>query len=164
MFRQALAHRVGLWPQDVTVLHSLMVAMTQENKTLPDLYMMPELDSYRYNTTRNGTFTVSKSMVCCVFVCNMWKAAGVYSEIDSEIHCGEQTNWDIYSINIFNQSKFGAGRPEVCQTADPANPLCQVTGNLTFVLVPDVNTRPLYKGMGNSCPSKGPEYIRPSGC
>lgn len=164
MFRQALAHRVNLWPASSTVLNTLMVAQKQQNKTFIDLYQIPEQDSWRYNTTRDGLNATSKSMVCCVFVCNMWKAAGIFSEIGNEINCGEQTNWDIYSMAIFNASKFGTGRPEICQKVDPLNPLCQVTGNLTFVLVPDVNSRPLYKNMGTTCPSKGPEYIRPANC
>ena len=164
MFRQALAHRVGIWPAESTVLNTLMVGALQKNKTFIDLYQIPEDDSWQYNTTRDGVHTASKSMVCCVFVCNMWKAAGIFSEIGNEISCGEQTNWDIYSMAIFNASKFGSGRPEICKTVDPANTLCQVTGNLTFVLVPDVNSRELYENMGNSCPSKGPQYIRPANC
>ena len=53
---------------------------------------MVELDSYMYQTTRNGEPAVGRSMVCCVYVCASWKAAGLFG--DKEINCGEQTNAD----------------------------------------------------------------------
>jgi hypothetical protein len=59
-----------------------------------DVISIPEEDTWMYNTTRYGEAAVGKDMVCCVFVCNMWKAAGVFGDIASEINCGELTNWD----------------------------------------------------------------------
>ena len=165
-FRQALAHRVGLWNPTNTpsVIDSIYHGATAQNKNFVDLYQMPEQDSYLYNTTQAGASVVSKSMVCCVFVCNMWKAAGIFSEIGNQLQCGEQTLWDIYSMALFDSSKMGEGRPQVCKDADPTNPLCQLMGNMTMVLVPDVNTRPLYPNMGEKCAATCPAYNRPAGC
>lgn len=54
-----------------------------------------EQDGWMYNTTRYGKPAMGPSMVCCVFVCNMWKAGGVFSNIDNDFQCAELTNWDV---------------------------------------------------------------------
>lgn len=163
-FRQGLGHRVGTWPAPNPVIHSIHVGATQLNISFRELYTLPEQDAWMYNTTRDGVPTFDRSMVCCVFVCAMWKAAGVFSEIGNQLQCGEQTLWDIYSMAIFDAAKFNTGRPQVCQEADPTNMLCQLMGNITLHLVPDVNTRTLYPNMGQTCTSQGPQYIRAPGC
>ena len=63
-----------------------------------------EQDSWVYNTTRWGEPYVGKAMVCCVFVCNTWKAAGIFGELADSINCAEFTNWDDVS-NLFNLMK-----------------------------------------------------------
>ena len=129
-----------------------------------DIWTIPEQDDWMYNTTRYGVQTVGKSQVCNVFVCNMWKSGGVYSPINNDFQCGEQTLWGLFSLNIFDTNRMGSNRPQVCQTADPNNELCQLMGNMTFHLKPYFNTRTMYKNMGNACPSKAPDYVRPHGC
>lgn len=49
-----------------------------------------ELDSWMYNTTRYGAPVQGPSMVCCVFVCRMWLAGGLFNSIDNELQCAEQ--------------------------------------------------------------------------
>lgn len=61
-----------------------------------DLITIVEQDDWVYNTTRYGEPTVGKNMVCCVYVCNSWKAAGIFG--DNEVNCGEFTNWDDVSV------------------------------------------------------------------
>jgi hypothetical protein len=39
----------------------------------------------------NGKPTVDKSMVCCVYVCNIWKAAGVFRDINNDFNCAEMS-------------------------------------------------------------------------
>ena len=73
-----IAHEQGLKPVDV----------------LP----IPEDDNWVYNMTRYDEPYVGKNMVCCVFVCNTWKAAGVFGALTDSINCGEQTNWDDVSV------------------------------------------------------------------
>lgn len=60
---------------------------------------IPENDNWVYNTTKNGEPAVGKAMVCCVFVCNTWKAAGVFGDLADSINCAEQTNWDDVSCS-----------------------------------------------------------------
>jgi hypothetical protein len=57
-----------------------------------------EQDSWVYNTTRNGKPYTGPSMVCCVFVCNMWKAGGLFEEIKNEVNCAELTNSDVRGV------------------------------------------------------------------
>lgn len=164
IFRQALQHRVGLWPGNASVVECFQTAQQQFNWNFTQLYTIVERDDWVYNTTKVGAPAVGKSMVCCVFVCNMWKAAGVFGNLTHDIQCAEQTLWDIFSMQIFDDSKMYDGRPEICKQYDPNNQLCQLTGNFTLNLKPDVNTRPLYAHMGERCSSIGPAYIREPGC
>ncbi len=64
-----------------------------------ELITIPELDVWDYNTTRYGEPAVGKAMVCCVFVCNSWKAAGIFGDIANEINCAEQVSFTGYSIS-----------------------------------------------------------------
>ena len=73
---------------------------------------LPESDEWLYTTyqvdqascdedtkTCNRTLTTGRTMVCCVFVCNVWKAAGLFDDVEGgrdAVSCGEQTNADVY--------------------------------------------------------------------
>ena len=63
----------------------------QRNMTSSQVPTIVEQDSWQYHTTRyNKTNPVmGPSMVCCVFACAVWKAAGVFG--DMEVNCGELT-------------------------------------------------------------------------
>lgn len=110
-----------------------------------DLMTSVELDSYVYDTTRNGVPARGKSMVCCVFVCNMWKAAGVFGELTQDINCAEQTNWDDYSLTIMDQGQR------------------QIIGDYSLELA-GYSTRAPYAHMNEKCGSLPPDYIREAGC
>lgn len=169
-FRQALAHRTNQWTTspDTTpsVMATIRYAQTQLGKSTMDLIQIIEKDEWLYQTTRDqGTdIVIGKSMVCCVFVCNMWKAGGIFDSLGANFTCAEQTLWDLYSMKIFDEQRMGDNRPQVCKTADPTNPLCQLMGDITMHLVPDVNTRSFYPNMGEKCAALPPQYIRPDGC
>ena len=61
---------------------------------------------------------------CNVFVCNVWKAAGVFSDIGDDIQCGETSVNDNYRLAVYSDQPT----PSYCLAADPNNPLCQLTG------------------------------------
>ena len=69
-----------------------------------ELAMIPELDGWKYPTTRDGVAEVSPVMICNVFVCNVWKHAGVFSSIDDDIQCGETSVNDNYRLNIYSNN------------------------------------------------------------
>ena len=169
-FRQALAHRAGRWDADPAktpgVLESVRHAATTRGLSFEELIQIPERDTWLYQTKYNGRdeVAIGRSMVCCAFVCHMWKAGGLFDSLGDRFACGEQTLWDIYSMRIFDEGRMGAGRPAVCKAADPQNPLCQLMGAVTMHLAPDVNTRDLYPNMGERCGALPPEFIRPQQC
>jgi hypothetical protein len=176
-------------------------------------------------TTRNGQPASGPSMVCCVFVCHMWKAAGMFTNLNDEVwrvpalavgsgvvehcchnmplpalcvlcsclclcmparmyderhgvtttsllvsasrlslllqvNCGELTNWDDYVLNIFDPTP---ALPSQCKSADPTNPLCQLTGQYSLQLN-DYATKTPYAHMAEQCPSEAPLYNKPSNC
>ncbi len=45
-----------------------------------------------------------------------WKMGGIFEEIDNQVNCGEFTNWNAYSLNIFDDP---ANRPQICKDVDP---------------------------------------------
>jgi hypothetical protein len=161
VFRQALNHRLGM--TNLTVFQ-VMETGAKQGLTFPDIYIRPEQDAWYYHTVRYNESAIGRAMVCCVFVCNMWKEGGLFDSIDREINCGEQTLWDIFSMQVFDAKKMNDGRPDVCKQADPDNALCQLIGTHTFHAKPDFNTRPLYAKMGQKCSSITPDYIRAPGC
>ncbi|RYH15252.1 hypothetical protein EON65_32050 [archaeon] len=63
-----------------------------------EVIKIPEQDTWLYNTTRYDQPAVGRSMVCCVFVCATWKAAGVFGASGDDINCAELTNWDDVSL------------------------------------------------------------------
>jgi len=121
---------------------------------------MVEDDNWLYDTHRYGVPVKGPSMVCCAFVCHIWKASGVFSDIDSEVNCGELTNWDDYALTIFDSSYV---RPQECVTADPNNQACQILGEYTLNLN-NYDSKAPYKHMAEHCPSFAPNYTKPANC
>lgn len=132
--------------------------MTLSNRAL--LPTIVESDTYIYNITRNNQPSTGPSMVCCVFVCNMWKHSGVFDLIDNDINCAELTNWDDYSLTIFNSSPQ---RPQQCIDHDPLNTLCQLDGRYRLQLN-NYASKNMYKHMAEHCPSRNPDYWKPENC
>lgn len=156
-FLEALNHRLGTSGMRIAELMQTAAARGIDFPTVP---VMVEKDDYMYNTTRNGVPTVGPSMVCCVFVCNMWRAGGIFNEIDNQINCAELTNWDDYSLTIMDST---SPRPPQCVTADPNNQLCQLLGEYTLNL-DDYSTKKMFPWIAQSCPSLPPNYEKPANC
>jgi len=124
----------------------------QLGMTYQQLTMVPEQDSWVYPT--------GKQMVCDVFVCSMWKAAGLFGALSDQIQCTEFTNWDAYAMDFFDADYT---RPEACVRSDPDSQFCQLMGNFRMSL-PGYNTKAAYPKMADDCPSLNPEYYRPPNC
>jgi len=149
MFNLALNMRLnttGLGVPDV------VYTAFQRGLSFQELSMLPEQDSWVYPT--------GPQMVCDVFVCSMWKHAGLFGNISDEIQCTEQTNWDVYAMEFFD-SEYQ--RPEVCVKADPDSQFCQLMGNYRMSL-PGYNSKMIFPEMGQNCPSRNPQYYRPPDC
>jgi len=152
---QGLNHR--LKTQGLTIGQAYMAGLKQ-GLNFTSLVTMPEQDSWVF---QNGAgFKSGPSMVCDVFVMEMWKAGGIFSHLADQIEATEFTNWDAYSLNIFNSNYQ---RPTQCQVADPDLPFCQLLGEYRMHL-PQYNTVTPFAHMREKCPSEAPDYIKPQYC
>lgn len=141
-----------------TALYRQALSKGMELASIP---AVPEPDGVLYPSSfNNGTDAPSISMVCDVFVCAIWKAAGLFKEIDNDFSCTEQTNVDVYALNILEAPK---SRKASCVAADPNNTLCQLMGDYELHL-PKLGQRPMYRHMQERCPTEPPLYARPSDC
>ena len=162
-FGQALNHRAGT--RGLNISEVLFTAGTQQGLDVAGLMKVVEEDAWLYNATRrgvNGTLQIP-SQVCSTLGCNTLRAAGVFDGV-GEFQCAEMTVWDYFSLDIFDKSRMGAGRPQACIDTDPDNYLCQITGTWVFDLQRDVNTRAPFAHMGNDCATRNPAPYNHTGC
>ena len=82
-------------------------AAAKKGKSLEDIMVMPELDSYTYSD--------GESWICSALVAGVYKAAGVFDKLDINVH--EFTPNDVYQLAIYSS---GSSRPDVCKQADPS--------------------------------------------
>lgn len=112
--------------------------------TVSDVAAMPELDSYTYS---DGT-----NMVCSNFVAGIWKAAGLFDNLD--VNAGEFTPFDVYRVKFFDSE---LKVPHSCERADPGQPYCQLLGKYRITL-PGFNEIEPYDRMFETCPGRNPDY------
>ena len=122
--------------------------------TFESLFALPEQDHWKY--------AKGYSMVCDVLVCETWKAGGIFGNLTDQIQCTEFTNFDAYSLNIFDTNYK---RPVECEIADPDSQyavmvlpysksltfyrFCQIMGPYRMSL-PFYNTRPMLPDMADN--------------
>jgi len=149
---QGLNHRLGT--VGLNISEAYMVA-GKRGISFIELSNMPEQDSWIYQFAGNQS---GPSMVCDVFVAQMYKVAGLFGNMD--IQATEFTNWDVYTLNIFDSSN----RPQQCITADPDLPYCQLMGEYRVTL-PYYNTRQAVPHMAENCPrGQPPMFEKPLNC
>jgi hypothetical protein len=119
--------------------------------TIDQVFAMPERDGWIYSD--------GPSYVCSCFVVGLWKAAGLFG--DMNIHATEFTPRDIYQLNFFNKNPE---LPEQCKRADPNLPYCQILGKYQLELPAEFGTIEPYSHMNERCPSEGPDYFKPAYC
>jgi len=158
LFGQAFNHRINT--EGLRGAEIFEEANKQGIANLRELPLIPEDDSWLYTIKRYNDTVQAPASVCCVYVCHIWKAGGLFEDIKNEINCGEMTNGDDYYINILDAKPQ---RPTQCAQADPQNALCQLEGKyqLTFN---DYSSRNATAHMAEKCPSRAPNYDRPLGC
>jgi len=150
MFNQAFNKRLGSNLKTTAEIYEY--AITQIGITVPELIVIPEQDSWVYSDGR--------SMVCDVFVCNTWKAGGLFGDLTNDFQCSELTPRDVYSLAMFDSNYQ---RPPQCVEADPKSDFCQLSGAYTMEL-PGWNTKTPFANMGQTCPGIPPVYSQPPNC
>jgi len=156
--KQALNHRLN---SNYTNIPDIFYAAYQQGMTTAELYTVPEQDGWVYQTARYGVPMAGPSMVCCTFVCEMWKHGGIFDSIDQDVNCAELINWDDYSLDLFDPNY--QDRPQTCIDADPSNPCCQLEGPYTLAFN-EYNSRDPYAWMGQTCESQNPFYYKHPDC
>jgi hypothetical protein len=154
MYNQALTHRVNQpWGTFNTTAQIIQYAAQTLSLDFGELISLPEQDSWVY--------TDGRSLVCDVFVCTIWKAAGLFDDLAEEIQCTELTPRDVYTMNVFDTNPDN--RPDICKFTDPDLPFCQLGGKYQLDL-PGYGTIQPYANMEQNCPGQPPLYLRPSNC
>lgn len=151
---QTLNHRLNT---NGLTINQVYMEAGKKGLSFADMVIMPELDEWIFEDANGAS---GPSMVCDVFVMRMWKAAGIFGDLANQIQAAEFTNWDAYSLNIFDGNYK---RPQVCVTADPTSQFCQILGQYRMAL-PDYNSVAPYANMREKCPSLAPDYKKPVGC
>jgi len=152
---QGLNFRLGT--KGLNIQQAYMAA-AKRGISFTQLVTMPEQDSWVFQN--DPGMKPGPSMVCDVFVMRMWKAAGIFGTLVNEIQATEFTNWDAYSLNIFDGNYT---RPAACVAADPTSKFCQLLGKYRMDL-PGYNTFAPYANMREKCPTLPPLYQKPIGC
>eukprot|EP01147_Barroeca_monosierra_P011099 gene11099-3165_t len=149
MWGEAFNKRMNTTGIPVVELYNIAA---KQNISFTDLFSMPEQDKWQY---KDGY-----SLVCDVLVCETWKAGYLFGDLADDIQCTEFTNWDAYTLEIFDAST----RPAACKQADPNLPFCQILGKYQMDL-PSFNSRPLLAHMAERCPrGTPPNWDKPVGC
>lgn len=132
-----------------------MEAAYQQGMQIDEAMAIVEQDGWRYDF--DGQTDVL-SYVCSAYVAAIYKAAGVFGDMD--INAVEFGTRDVYTMDLWDTT---TPLPEACTAADPDLPYCQILGKYR-VHLPDYNTITPYEHMFETCPINFPTYARPEGC
>jgi len=150
MYNQALNFRVNTPKYESTA--EIYQYARSKGLNFTDIIVIPEQDSWVYDH--------GPSMVCDVFVCNVWRSSGIFGAVGDKFQCSELTPRDVYSLAVFDTN---VTLPSQCVKADPDLPFCQLGGVYQLDL-PLYNTIKPFPNMGNRCPGLPPDYVRPRNC
>jgi len=153
--KQGLNYRLGT--NGLNIGQAFMESY-KRNIPFAELVNIPEEDNWIF--TNSAGMRAGPSMVCDTFVMEMWKAGGIFGSLTNSIQGSEFTNWDCYSLTIFD-TKYQ--RPAQCVAADPDSQFCQLLGKYRMSL-PDYNSKAPFAHMREKCPSLPPKYIKPDNC
>lgn len=165
LFKPAIMQRSGI-DFDQPMVEAYYNAYLNKGIEPETLHLLPELDGWKYPTTRNGTEYMSDVSICHVFTCKVLRAAGIF-DANIDFNCAELNVNDNYRLKIYEKNFT---RPEICIQWDPENPLCQMLGKYQLRLdtqpgqLPRFNYVELYSGFANECPSVAPDYFYPENC
>ncbi|CAI9295244.1 unnamed protein product [Lactuca saligna] len=151
MWNEALNKRLGTKGLD---LPDILVEVEKRGSSFAELLTIPEQDDWVYAD--------GKSTSCVAFVLEMYKEAGLFGNLASEIQVTEFTIKDAYMLNFFEDDL--SRLPKWCNEGDTVElPFCQIKGKYRMEL-PGYNTMNPYPYMTENCPSLPPDYFRPEYC
>ena len=92
---QALNKHLGTEGLNIS---EVAIEANKKGMSIIDVAAIAEQDGWKYT----GYYHDGESVVCSCFVAAMWKAAGIFGDI--EINAVEQTPMDIYQMDIFHKN------------------------------------------------------------
>lgn len=124
----------------------------KRNKTVEEVFVMPELEEYIYEDGENW--------VCSSVVLKMWMEGGMFEGIKLEPH--EFTPRDLYQMDIY-EKEFYLNGPVECREANPGDNYCMIYGKY-HIKVEGYNSIPLYDNMNERCSGPISGLEREEGC
>jgi len=150
-FTEGMVHRLG---GDFTTVPGATAAAAAQNMSLDEAIAIPEQDGWIYESL-NPT---SESYVCSAFVAALYKAAGLFGDL--EINATEFTPRNVVELNFWDLDRE---RPQACIDADPDLRWCQLNGTHRMPLQ-YANTVEPYEHMNERCAINWPTYFKDDGC
>lgn len=152
-FSEALNFHLGTKNLNIT---ELAIESGKRNMSISDSMAIVEQDGWKYS----GMYHDGEAMVCSAFVTAMWKAGGLFGDL--EVNAVEWGPKDVYQVDFFNKNYINE-RPQQCKDADPNEHFCQLLGKYRFTFPGYSSVKP-YAHMNDHCPSIAPDFERPEGC
>ncbi|KAJ9560902.1 hypothetical protein OSB04_006062 [Centaurea solstitialis] len=140
MWNESLNKRLGTQGLD---LPEILVEVERCGSSFAELLTIPEQDDWVY--------VDGKSTSCVAFVLGMYKVAGLFGDLASQIQVTEFTIKDAYMLNFFENDS--SRLPKWCNEGDTVElPFCQIKGKYRMEL-PEYNTLDPYPHMAETCRS-----------
>jgi hypothetical protein len=150
-FTQSLNFKLGTKGLDIA---GIAAEGAKRGLNVSDVMALTEQDGWKYT----GEWHDGESMVCSCFVAGLWKAAGLFG--DMEVNAVEFSPKDVYQVDFFAKDVV---RPQACVDADPDSQWCQLLGKYRMDF-PGFSKYPAYAHMNDHCPSVAPDFYRPDVC
>jgi len=155
---QGIANRLNMPVYPTNSRASIYKKMASIGKLFKEIYIMPELDSYRYGSDGHV------SRVCSCLAMDILRASGAFegTEFAVDWNAAEQTPKDIFAFKLWD---ITTPVPAACAANDPDLPYCQLRGTSKIVFDErTLNAHSACKHMSETCPTKAPYYERPEVC
>ena len=146
---EALNVRMGTNGQS---LEEVTHECVKRNKTLEEVFIMPELEEYVYKSGENW--------VCSAIVVKIWMEGGMLDGYKLEPH--EFTPRDVYQMDIYDK-EFYLNGPEECKMSNPGENFCMIYGKY-YIKVEGHSSIPLYDHMNERCSGPIAGFEREEGC
>lgn len=136
LWNTGLNYRIGNGHNLHLTTPEIFEEAAKKNISFIELLSIPEDDRWTYYDYK--TNTTGKSMVCDVFVCNLYRNAGLFDDLD--FNCAELTPFDMTELDFYKD-----GSPK------------QLLGKYNLSLEYWNRVKP-FNHMREKCPSQAPNY------
>eukprot|EP01135_Chromosphaera_perkinsii_P003380 Nk52_evm4s242 gene=Nk52_evmTU4s242 len=152
LWRETFNHMIG---KEGLTTYQVYAQMEKEGLSFGEMISRPIKDSWGYRqwTSKNKYEDNQPAMVCDVFVCNVYKHAGLFGDL--EVECGEFTPLDVYELNFYKSiDETKKQWKKYCRNEDV---MCQLGGAYVVDLGEEwYNKQKPFSHMREHCPALAP--------